>query len=118
MVALQIGAMPLSRTPQYDSLEYLGWAQHLVTKDFRWPYTPPHGPGYPFFLAGLLAVLGGSVMAIRVGQQRQKQSFAENGDGDADQGSVERQQGPRGQPGSVARPARCGSSGEQTGPSP
>ena len=68
MVALQIGAMPLSRTPQYDSLEYLGWAQHLVTKDFRWPYTPPHGPGYPFFLAGLLAVLGGSVMAIRVAQ--------------------------------------------------
>jgi tetratricopeptide (TPR) repeat protein len=66
VVALQIGAMPLSRTPQYDSLEYLGWARHLVTQDFTWPVTPPHGPAYPFFLAALLVLTGSSLTAVRV----------------------------------------------------
>src|SRR5260221_5063837 len=66
VVALQIGAMPLSRTPQYDSLEYLGWAKHLVTQDLTWPAMPPHGPGYPFFLAGLLVLTGSSLTAVRI----------------------------------------------------
>jgi tetratricopeptide (TPR) repeat protein len=68
VVAMQLGNMPLSRTPHYDSLEYLGWAKHLAAGDFHWPAPPPHGPGYPFFLAALLFVSGGSLVAVRIAQ--------------------------------------------------
>ncbi|MEA2570459.1 MAG: hypothetical protein QOI24_2460 [Acidobacteriota bacterium] len=67
-VALRIDAIPLSRHPQYDSFEYLAWAQHIAAGDFRWPVPPAHGPGYPFFLAALLAIGGGSLLFVRIAQ--------------------------------------------------
>ena len=66
--AIGIGRLPLGRTPQYDGLEYLLWAQQLASGDFAWPPNPPHGPGYPFFLAALLAVGQGSLMFARMVQ--------------------------------------------------
>jgi tetratricopeptide (TPR) repeat protein len=68
IAAMQLGALPLSRTPHYDSLEYLGWARHLAAGDFHWPAPPPHGPGYPFFLAALLFVGGGSLVVVGMAQ--------------------------------------------------
>jgi len=68
IVAARIGALPIARSPQYDSLEYLAWAQHIAAGDFTWPAPPPHGPGYPFFLGGILAITGGSLVAARVVQ--------------------------------------------------
>lgn len=66
--AIGIGRLPLARTPQYDGLEYLLWAQHLAAGNFDWPQNPPHGPAYPFFLAGLLAAGHGSLMFARMAQ--------------------------------------------------
>lgn len=68
VVAVQIDSLPLSAKPQYDSLEYLAWAQHVAAGDFSWPVPPPHGPGYPYFLGALLALFNGSVFAARVVQ--------------------------------------------------
>jgi tetratricopeptide (TPR) repeat protein len=56
--------MPLFRSPQLDSLEYLNWAQRIAEADFRWLEVPAHGPGYPYFLGGLLALFGGSLPAV------------------------------------------------------
>ncbi|MEK6373963.1 MAG: tetratricopeptide repeat protein [Acidobacteriota bacterium] len=66
--AIGVGRLPLGRTPQYDGLEYLLWAQRLAGGDFGWPPNPPHGPAYPFFLAGLLAAGHGSLMFARMVQ--------------------------------------------------
>jgi tetratricopeptide (TPR) repeat protein len=66
--AIGVGGLPLARTPQYDGLEYLLWAQQLANGDFAWPPNPPHGPAYPFFLAALLAVSNGSLMFARIAQ--------------------------------------------------
>jgi tetratricopeptide (TPR) repeat protein len=63
-----IDKLPISRTPHYDSLEYLSWARQLASGDFTWPVAPPHGPGYPFFLAVVLAVFSGSLFAARIVQ--------------------------------------------------
>src|SRR6202022_4066162 len=65
-IALRLDAMPLSRTPHYDALEYLGWAHRIAAGDFTWPVAPPHGPGYPFFLGAILAFTNGSTIAVRV----------------------------------------------------
>src|SRR3954462_1461945 len=54
IISKQLFALPLYRTPQLDSQEYLGWAQRLAEGTFFWPSPPPHGPGYPLFLALLL----------------------------------------------------------------
>ena len=45
-----LGPLPLSRSPQLDSREYLLWAQHLAERGFVWPEYPEHAPGYSFFL--------------------------------------------------------------------
>jgi tetratricopeptide (TPR) repeat protein len=66
--AISVGRLPLGRTPQYDGLEYLLWAQRLAEGHFDWPPNPPHGPAYPFFLAGLLAAGHGSLMFARMVQ--------------------------------------------------
>lgn len=60
--------MPLFRSPQLDSLEYLLRAQRIAAGDFRFPNPPAHGPGYPFLLAGLLRLFGGSLEPVRVVQ--------------------------------------------------
>src|SRR5205823_595166 len=68
ITALQIAALPLSRNPHFDSLEYLGWARRVAAGDFTWPVLPPHGPGYPYVLGALLAIFGGSLVAVVVVQ--------------------------------------------------
>ena len=64
--AWQFGDLPISRTPQLDSAEYLNWAREIATGSAAWPPYPAHAPGYPFFLGTLLALFDGSLMAIRV----------------------------------------------------
>jgi len=66
--AAGIGRLPLSRTPQYDSLEYLLWAQQIAAGNWRWPPHPPHGPAYPYLLGALLAAGGGSLTFARLVQ--------------------------------------------------
>ena len=61
LVASQLWDLPLVRTPKLDSAEYLSWARRLAAGDFTWPIVSPHGPGYPFFLAALLAIGSGSL---------------------------------------------------------
>ncbi len=68
VAAIGIGGLPISRTPQYDALEYLLWAQRIASGDFGWPPNPPHGPAYPYFLAALLFTGHGSLMFARVVQ--------------------------------------------------
>jgi tetratricopeptide (TPR) repeat protein len=55
----ELAPIPLFRTPQLDSREYLDWASRLAAGNWSWPSPPPHGPGYPFFLAACLRLLGG-----------------------------------------------------------
>jgi tetratricopeptide (TPR) repeat protein len=72
LVRLAVGAQladePLFRSPQLDSLQYYLWAQRIAAGDFLWPVPPPHGLGYPVFLGALLALLDGSLGAVRVAQ--------------------------------------------------
>ena len=58
--------VPLWRTPALDSLEYLVWARRILESGFYWPNYPEHAPGYPFLLAALLFVLGGSTTLVSV----------------------------------------------------
>jgi tetratricopeptide (TPR) repeat protein len=68
ITALFIGKLPISRTPQYDALEYLLSAQRIAAGDFAWPMNPPHGPAYPYFLGALIYAGGGSLMFARLAQ--------------------------------------------------
>ena len=60
-VAAQLWNLPIVRTPKLDSWEYVSWARRLAAGDFSWPVISLHGPGYPFFLASLLALGSGSL---------------------------------------------------------
>ena len=62
-VWLQIRSLPIVRSPQLDSFEYVEWGRRIAAGDFTWPVPPPHGPGYPFFLAAVLKISGGSLGA-------------------------------------------------------
>ena len=64
LVAVEVWDLPLVRTPKLDAAEYLLWARRLAAGDFAWPIVSPHGPGYPFFLAALLALGSGSLKAV------------------------------------------------------
>jgi 4-amino-4-deoxy-L-arabinose transferase-like glycosyltransferase len=68
VAAWQLGSLPLSRTPQLDSAAYVMWARDIVAGGTAWPAYPEHAPGYPFFVAGILALFNGSLMAVRVCQ--------------------------------------------------
>jgi len=68
LAAWQLGSLPLSRTPQLDSAAYVMWAREIVAGGFAWPPYPEHAPGYPFFIAGILAFFNGSLMAVRIVQ--------------------------------------------------
>src|SRR5579871_888556 len=61
IVASQLWDLPLVRTPKLDSAEYLAWARRMASGDFTWPVVSPHAPGYPLFLAALLAAGSGSL---------------------------------------------------------
>ena len=67
-VWLQIRSLPIVRSPQLDSFEYVEWARRIAAGDFTWPVPPPHGPGYPFFLGAILKLSGGSLGAAAVVQ--------------------------------------------------
>src|SRR5579864_2181928 len=67
-VASQLSSTPLFRTPELDYREYWTWAERIAAGNFAWPIPPAHGPGYPYFLAALLALLGGSAAAARLVQ--------------------------------------------------
>jgi tetratricopeptide (TPR) repeat protein len=67
-VWLEIRSLPIVRSPQLDSFEYVEWARRIASGDFTWPVPPPHGPGYPFFLALVLKLSGGSLDAAGVVQ--------------------------------------------------
>jgi Sulfite exporter TauE/SafE len=58
IVATQIADLPLSRTPHYDSLEYLSWTRRIAAGDFTWPTFLRMALGYPYFLGALLALSG------------------------------------------------------------
>ena len=64
----ELGELPIARTPQLDSAAYLSWARALVDNPSFWPEYPEHAPGYPIFMAIVLAVSGGSLTAIRLVQ--------------------------------------------------
>ncbi|MDQ6894171.1 MAG: tetratricopeptide repeat protein [Acidobacteriota bacterium] len=68
LVWFEIRSMPIVRSPSLDSLEYLQWARRIASGDLTWPAPPPHGPGYPFFLALLLDLFGGSLDGVAVAQ--------------------------------------------------
>jgi len=65
-VVVQLDGTALFRTPELDSIEYFTWAQQIAHGDFTWPAAPPHGPGYPFFLAALLFIKRGSMFAVHM----------------------------------------------------
>ena len=67
-VTSQLSSTPLFRTPELDYREYWTWAERIAAGNFAWPVPPAHGPGYPYFLAALLALLGGSAAAARLVQ--------------------------------------------------
>jgi len=68
LAAWQLGSLPLSRTPQLDSAVYVMWAREIAAGGIAWPPYPEHAPGYPFFVAGILALFNGSLMAVRIVQ--------------------------------------------------
>jgi 4-amino-4-deoxy-L-arabinose transferase-like glycosyltransferase len=63
-----LGDLPIARTPQLDSREYLLWAERLASGELAWPAYPEHAPGYSLFLGAVLAVSGGSLVTARVVQ--------------------------------------------------
>jgi 4-amino-4-deoxy-L-arabinose transferase-like glycosyltransferase len=64
----QLSPLTLFQHPLLDSGEYLEWARRIAAGDFSWPAYAPHGPGYPFFLGGLLWLFGGSLDSVRIAQ--------------------------------------------------
>lgn len=62
-----LGDLPISRTPQLDSAAYLSWARAILENWSYSPAYPEHGPGYPYFLAGILAIVD-SLTVVRVAQ--------------------------------------------------
>ncbi|MFI5180615.1 MAG: glycosyltransferase family 39 protein [Thermoanaerobaculia bacterium] len=67
-VSHELSPLGMSTLPQLDARENLVWAQSLAAGDSRWPSPPNHGPVYPYLLAGLLKVSGGSLAAARMAQ--------------------------------------------------
>ena len=65
--AFVLGDLPISRTPQLDSAAYVAWARALIDNLSYWPAYPEHAPGYPLFMAAVLA-LGGSLTTVRIVQ--------------------------------------------------
>jgi 4-amino-4-deoxy-L-arabinose transferase-like glycosyltransferase len=62
----RLGELPISRTPQLDSLEYLLWGSQIANGSLMWPEYPEHAPGYAIFLGAVLTLSAGSLTAVRV----------------------------------------------------
>jgi tetratricopeptide (TPR) repeat protein len=67
-IALWSASLPLVRTPQLDSSQYLAWAGWIADGNHAWPQPIIQGPGYPYFLAGLLGIAGGSLTTVAIFQ--------------------------------------------------
>lgn len=68
LVAAQLSRTVLYQLPQLDAMEFLRWAERIAAGDFSYPEYPTHGPAYPYFLALLLKLFGGSLAAVRAAQ--------------------------------------------------
>ena len=65
LVSGSLADLGIARVPWLDSAEYLDWARRLASGGWLWPVNPPHGPGYPLFLALPSALWGDSLQTIR-----------------------------------------------------
>ena len=63
-VLLRLMELPIHRTPQLDSLEFLQRAQSFAQGDFARIAAPQHGPGYPLFMALVFRAFPGSLLAL------------------------------------------------------
>jgi 4-amino-4-deoxy-L-arabinose transferase-like glycosyltransferase len=63
-VAAGTGDLPVVRSPELDSGQYLAWAGWIAAGNYAWPQPTIQGPGYPFFLAVLLWLAGGSLTTV------------------------------------------------------
>ena len=65
IVANSIDALPIARTPQYDSLEYLTWARSLASGDFT-AASPgfKHFTGYVGIFCGFSAIYAGLAQVL------------------------------------------------------
>lgn len=66
-MASSLATLAIIRTPKLDSAEYLGFARALLG-GAPWPSPPPHGPGYPLFLAAVLHFSGDSLHLVTATQ--------------------------------------------------
>jgi tetratricopeptide (TPR) repeat protein len=67
-VALGVADLPIIRTPQLDSSQYLAWAGWIADGNHAWVQPTIQGPAYPYLLALLLWIAGGSLPAVAVMQ--------------------------------------------------
>ena len=61
---IELRHSPFYHSPSLDPLEYDDWAREIAAGKILWTSIPIHGPGYPFFLAGIYALSGGSYAAV------------------------------------------------------
>ena len=67
-VAMGLSDLPLARMPELDSSQYLAWAGWIADGNHAWPQPTIQGPAYPYFLAALMWLTGGSLAAVAVWQ--------------------------------------------------
>lgn len=67
-VAMGLSDLPLARMPELDSSQYLAWAGWIADGNHAWPQPTIQGPAYPYFLAALMKLTGGSLVAVAVWQ--------------------------------------------------
>jgi len=58
----QIARLPFLEAPIIDGAEYLRWAKRILAGEIVWSDVPIHGPAYPYLLAILLGLSGGSLV--------------------------------------------------------
>jgi tetratricopeptide (TPR) repeat protein len=63
-VAIGLSDLPLARTPELDSRQYLTWAGWIAEGNHAWPQPIIQGPAYAYVLAALLSASGGSLLAV------------------------------------------------------
>jgi tetratricopeptide (TPR) repeat protein len=65
-IAWSSADLPIVRTPQLDSSQYVAWAGWIADGNHAWPQPTIQGPGYAYFLAVLLGISGGSLATVAV----------------------------------------------------
>jgi tetratricopeptide (TPR) repeat protein len=64
----EIARLPFFEAPIIDGAEYLRWARHILGGEILWSEVPIHGPVYPYVLALLLGLSGGSLAFATLAQ--------------------------------------------------